>query len=174
MQQSTTPLFFFGSLMDKEVLEIVLGRPMDTDLLKTGTLRGYRCEREAKESYPILIPCPGGEAKVLLADSLGQEDIQRILFYETGEYDLVPFTITSDSKQVTALGFATGENIHTSGETWQLEAWQNKDKQAFRPMASKFMEGYGKMSILQALEYWDVLAEKFEQSASKEQQSTGT
>ncbi|MCZ4280586.1 gamma-glutamylcyclotransferase [Kiloniella laminariae] len=155
-------LFFFGSLMDPDVLEIVTGRAIDQTHLKPGTLEGYRCEREVKESYPVLVPCPGGKATVLIAEGLSETEIDRILFYETGEYDLVPFTVDDGTGKLEAQGFATGEGIKTSGDTWRLNVWQATEKSDFLPLASAFMAAYGKMSIPEALKYWDQLTEEFE------------
>ncbi|WP_419901387.1 gamma-glutamylcyclotransferase family protein [Kiloniella sp.] len=161
-ESESQTLFFFGSLMDPDVLEIVLGHPIDQTLLKPGTLDGYRCEREAKESYPVLVPYPNGRAEILIAQNLSKTDVDRILFYETGEYDLVPFAVNDGNTQINALGFATGEGIDTSGDTWHLNVWQKTGKIDFLPLAQRFMAGYGKMSIPQALIYWDELVEEFE------------
>ncbi|WP_082114147.1 gamma-glutamylcyclotransferase family protein [Kiloniella litopenaei] len=163
MHDNTLPLFFFGSLMDQDVLEIVLGRSVEIQNFKQGILVGYQCEREAKESYPVLIPSPGQQAKVLIAETLSTTDIDRILFYETGEYDFARFNPLVDGKKITALGFATGEDIASSGERWHLNIWQKKDKAAFLPLAERFMEAYGKMTLAEALRYWDDLVLDFEQ-----------
>ncbi|MEH6630529.1 MAG: gamma-glutamylcyclotransferase family protein [Halopseudomonas aestusnigri] len=161
-QSEGQTLFFFGSLMDPDVLEIVLGRTIDQAQLKPGMLEGYRCEREVKESYPVLVPYPAGKAEILIAYDLSQIDIQRILFYETGEYDLVSFTVNDGTQRISAFGFATGEGIHTSGDTWHLNVWQKTGKGDFLPMAQRFMTGYGEMSFAEALIYWDELVKEFE------------
>lgn len=161
-QSEEQTLFFFGSLMDADVLEIVLGRPIDQEQLKPGVLEGYRCEREVKESYPVLVPYPAGKAEILIVYDLSQIDIERILFYETGEYDLISFTVNDGTQRINAFGFATGEGIHTSGDTWHLNVWQKTGKADFLPMAQRFMTGYGKMSFAEALVYWDELVEEFD------------
>ena len=163
MHDNTLPLFFFGSLMDQDVLEIVLGKKIDVQNLKQGVLLGYQCEKEVKESYPVLIPSPGKQATVLIAESLSTTDIDRILFYETGEYDLVRFNLLIDEKEITALGFATGDDIASSGERWHLNVWQKKDKAAFLPLAERFMEAYGTMTLPEALIFWDQLVVEFDQ-----------
>ncbi|WP_157230993.1 gamma-glutamylcyclotransferase family protein [Kiloniella laminariae] len=160
-------LFFFGSLMDPDVLETVTGRAIDQTQLRPGILEGYRCEREVKESYPVLVPCPGGKATVMIAEGLSETDVDRILFYETGEYDLVPFTLDDGNSKLEALGFATGEGIKTSGDIWRLNVWQTTEKAAFLPLASAFMDAYGKMSIPEALKYWDQLTEEFEEKNTR-------
>ncbi len=163
-QDTTLSLFFFGSLMDQDVLEIVLGRSIDMQHFKLGVLHGYQCEREAKESYPVLIPSPGKQADVLIAETLSSDDIDRILFYETGEYDFVRFTLRESGKEITALGFATGEGIASSGQRWHLNVWQKKDKAAFLPLAKRFMEAYGKMTFPEALRFWDELVLEYDQN----------
>ncbi|MFD2208035.1 gamma-glutamylcyclotransferase family protein [Kiloniella antarctica] len=168
LRQQSQTLFFFGSLMDPDVLEIVLGRPIDQTLLLPGILNGYRCEREAKESYPVLTPYPDGKANILVAHNLSEIDVDRILFYETGEYDLIPFIVHQGLNKLEAFGFATGEGIQTSRDTWHLNVWQKTDKVDFLPLAQRFMAGYGKMTIPQALIYWDQLVEEFDDLQSRE------
>ncbi|WP_053006130.1 gamma-glutamylcyclotransferase family protein [Kiloniella spongiae] len=164
---TTLPLFFFGSLMDQDVLEIVLGRSIDIQHFKQGVLLGYQCEREAKESYPVLIPSPGKQADVLIAETLSSDDIDRILFYETGEYDFVRFTLQKNGQEIAALGFATGEGIASSGQKWHLNIWQKKDKAVFLPLAKRFMEAYGKMTLPEALRLWDELVLEYDQDRTE-------
>ena len=51
--------FFFGTLMDREVLATVLDRAVAGDELRRAWLHGYRRVRAANVSYPILVPAAG-------------------------------------------------------------------------------------------------------------------
>lgn len=53
------PLFFFGTLMDLDVLTYLLERPVDVADLRPATIQGFRRARATGASYPVLVPEPG-------------------------------------------------------------------------------------------------------------------
>src|SRR3954451_21868760 len=57
------PLFFFGALMDLDVLAYLLERPVDLDDLQPATIAGFRRVRAAGASYPVLVPEAGGKVE---------------------------------------------------------------------------------------------------------------
>ncbi|MGH6887228.1 MAG: gamma-glutamylcyclotransferase family protein, partial [Geminicoccales bacterium] len=78
--------FFFGTLMDRDVLEIVLGRPVGEDELAPARLRGYRRVRTATRPYPMLKPDPDGVVEGMLLIEASRRDEVRILHFEDQEY----------------------------------------------------------------------------------------
>ena len=51
------PLFFFGTLMDLDVLTYLLERPVDLDDLCPAAITGFRRVRVLGAGYPVLTPC---------------------------------------------------------------------------------------------------------------------
>lgn len=78
--------FFFGTLMDPDVLALVLGRRLrDHDRL-VAALDHHRTVRGAAEPYPVLVPERGAvtPGRVLLRPS--PDDERRIAWFEEDEY----------------------------------------------------------------------------------------
>ena len=51
--------FFFGTLMDQDVLSVVLGRRPAPGMIRSASLAGYRRFRARCESYPVLVAASG-------------------------------------------------------------------------------------------------------------------
>ena len=51
--------FFFGTLMDRDVLATVLDRPVATDEMIPAWLHDHQRMRAATVSYPVLVRSPG-------------------------------------------------------------------------------------------------------------------
>lgn len=85
------PLFVFGSLMDADVMAVVLGRDPSSLVWQAAALTGYRRQRAAGEVFPILVAADDApQAQVVGALLLGASaaDLDRILFYEGPTYHL--------------------------------------------------------------------------------------
>jgi hypothetical protein len=54
------PFFLYGSLMDRELLSLVIGRPTDELSIEAATVHGFVRRRALNEFFPILVPHAGG------------------------------------------------------------------------------------------------------------------
>ena len=80
-------LFFYGSLMDRELLALVIGRATDGLSIEAATLHGFDRRRVRDESFPILVPHTGGRVEGVLVTDLTAADIARLQFYEGSDYE---------------------------------------------------------------------------------------
>ena len=58
-----TMLFFFGTLRDRELLAIVLGRPVSPGEMRPARAPGHAARRLAGQDYPHLVAEPGAMAE---------------------------------------------------------------------------------------------------------------
>ena len=110
--------FFFGSLLDADVAELVLGRRPAPRAWEPAALDGYVRAIFAKESYPILVPRAGGRVDGALMRGLSAEDTSRIAWFEEGEYDVRALPVTLDMTrptQVQALAQPLGAGVGRGG-----------------------------------------------------------
>jgi len=86
-------LFFFGSLLDPELFEVVVGRPMASVVGVLARLDGWSARRVREEDYPILVPTPESGTVGRVIAGLSWTEIDRVQFFEGDEYDLSPVTV---------------------------------------------------------------------------------
>lgn len=126
------PLFFFGSLTDRDVLAYVLGRPVDLDDLQPATLAGFRRVRLADASYPMLVADAAGEVEGVLLRRASARDIRRLNHLESEEYlaEQRPVRLT-DGTLTEAWLYLALDHLVPSEEAWELEAWVLTHKPGF-------------------------------------------
>jgi Gamma-glutamyl cyclotransferase, AIG2-like len=126
------PLFFFGTLMDLDVLAYLVERPVDLDDLRPAAISGFRRVRARDVSYPVLVPHEDGVIEGRLLRRVSARDIARINHYESGEYQAeLRHVVTADGCEVAAWLFLGLDHLRASDEPWSLAEWQCRDKAAF-------------------------------------------
>ena len=127
------PLFFFGTLMDLDVLAYVLERPIDLDDLAPATLAGYRRVQAVGVSYPVLVPDRAGVVEGRLLRRATRRDIARINHFESGEYRaelhaVVYRTMARRRRHGSIWAWVISA---ATAEPWSLAAWQAMHKPGF-------------------------------------------
>ncbi len=148
-------LFFFGSLTDRELLELVLGRDCSAIDFRPAQLHGFATNRVKDESYPLLVPAPGSAVDGQLVGVLTEIDIARIRFFEDDEYVLEETrvqTVVGHEDCLVCLPRDTGAD---SGEPWQPESWSPEEREIFFLMTADFMAQFGVVPHEEALEMWE-------------------
>ena len=134
------PFFFFGTLMDRDVLEIVLGRPVAKDELAPARLRGYRRVRTAARPYPMLKPDPDGVVEGILLMEPSSRDEARILHFEDEEYVEGRTTVHSASgRALEARVFFALAGMGETEEPWATDSWASRHKGAFLRQCHRWM-----------------------------------
>ncbi len=96
-----TALFFFGTLRDRELLEIVLDRPVAADELRPARADGYAARWLAGQDYPHLVEEPGAVAEGVVFIARPAE-LDRLDYFEEAEYGLTPIRVETDAGPVEA------------------------------------------------------------------------
>ena len=132
--------FFFGTLMDRDVLATVLDRPVAADELSRAWLYGYRRVRAAGASYPILVPAAGLVVDGVVFQPESRRDDARIRHFEDGEYAerWLLVHLRSERRLVARVFFAL-ESLQATDEAWHLAAWASAHKSAFLEQCRAWM-----------------------------------
>ena len=137
------PVFFFGTLMHHEVLETVLDRPVAThETTEPAILEGWRRERAAAASYPVLVPDAAARVEGRLLHRPSERCILRINHFEDEEYRADRVTVTAGRTRVTAWVFLPLETVammQPSGEPWHLDHWAEQHLDAYRDAIAHWM-----------------------------------
>lgn len=132
-------LFFFGTLMDGEVREIVCGKPLDT--VEPAIAQGFRRVFVAGRHYPMLLAHASGWVEGTLVTGLDTETVHRLQVYEGWEYTLQPIKVRTQSGQsVMAHVFLCPPDIKPDKREWRLHEWERRYKRKFLPKTRQLME----------------------------------
>ena len=136
-------VFFFGTLMHHEVLETVLDRRVaDHETTEPAILHGWRRERAASASYPVLVPDAGSSVEGRLLHRPSERCILRINHFEDEEYRADRVTVSIGHTRLTAWVFLPLDHVammRPSGEPWHLDQWARDHLDAYRQAIAGWM-----------------------------------
>ncbi|WHZ37138.1 NUDIX domain-containing protein [Sagittula sp. MA-2] len=139
-----TDLFFYGTLRDARLLEIVLGR---TAAAQPAQLPDHAVVEALGQSFPLLIARDNATADGILVRDLSDDDIARLDFYEGAfDYALVSVTVDTDDGAADALVYMPPVGRWPEGEAWSLDAWQDRWGEVSRRAGAEAMGRYGQQS----------------------------
>lgn len=125
------PYFFFGTLMDVELLARVAGEPVESGQIVPAEIAGFRRTGVKGRSYPILVKRPGGRVAGILVFGLSLRAGKRLDTYEGINYALKPVTVRAGrwsiaARYYTFVGAKSG--LRSDGRLWVLERWRRRWK----------------------------------------------
>lgn len=123
-----TPLFFFGSLRDRTLLEVVLDRAVADDDLAPASVEDRAAMALAGEDYPYLASVDGARAEGVIVRNLGERDLDRLIYFEEAEYGLEPIRVQVGGDAVEAQFFASTEKVTPQDRPWDYAAWRRNDR----------------------------------------------
>lgn len=151
----STRYFFFGTLMDRDVLQLVLGRSVADDAFEAATLDGYSRVRVRKDSFPMLVAEPGAAVDGVVYRTRSAEEDARILFFEDFDYGLLPCRPRTAGGVVDAMFCGIDTAVEPSDEAWDLETWAARYKAGFLRLSEIYMNCFGRMTPEEAEPVWE-------------------
>lgn len=118
--------FFYGTLMDADVLRAVVGTEAT---MEPATLRGWRRVGVRGEAYPIIVRDVASRVDGVLVRGLDARAASRLMSYEGPEYTVIRACVACGGRTVAAHVFAPrpGRLLRTEG-AWDFEAWRRRHK----------------------------------------------
>lgn len=160
---ATEAMFVFGSLMDTDLLALVLDRDPADVRLSDASIRGFIRRRVAGEFYPALVPVPDGTVQGRLVEGLTHSDLDRVHFYEGDVYELAPVTaVTADGRRVTAQVFLDTGALKVSREGWDFHTWLMHEKHEALKLTRALMRHYGRISLREVEGMWNEIKDQAE------------
>ena len=151
----STRYFFFGTLMDRDVLELVLARPVDAEAVRPAFLDGYRRVRVSKDTFPMLVADPQARVDGVVFETRTAEEDARILFFEDFDYGLEPCHPRTADGVVEAMYCGIDSGLEASEEAWSLEDWAPTYKVGFMALSKLYMDCFGRMTPEEAEPVWE-------------------
>jgi len=148
--------FFFGTLMDKDIMEAVAGHALPDNRFLPSRLTGYRRVVVRKETFPMLLEAPGAEVDGVVVEGLSAGALDRIHFFESVEYEARRVDVMlEDGARTAAHLFAATDYAANSGEDWSSEVWQARHKEKGLRETFLWMGLYGFLEPEHANGLWD-------------------
>ena len=124
--------FFYGTLLDRDVAALVLGRRLPPQAFLPATLTGHSRWRARGASYPIVVPNARGEVAGAIVGGLSAREVARLSAYEGPGYRIAPLKVRSQGALVTVSVFEpVVSRLQPSDDLWDLSLWQQRHKRAF-------------------------------------------
>lgn len=160
--------FFFGTLMDRDVLDVVVERPpvggAATGLVagaavharQPAWLEGYRRFTVLRETFPMVVAAPDHRLEGVVVEGLSRADIDRILFFESIEYAPSNIDVSlADGSLLSAQCFLTNDGVGHNGDAWDYERWLGEHKADCLRETRLWMALYGHLDCHEADRLWD-------------------
>lgn len=127
-----TPFFFFGTLMDPEVLRLVVGRTIPKRNIKGAEIDDYRRVFVQGRDFPILTPSLKSSVAGILVENLEQRDIARIDEFEDNGYCRTRCDIKmGDGTARNAWVYLATQSLIASEQEWIFEDWLRDYRSSF-------------------------------------------
>lgn len=147
-------LFFFGSLMDMELLALVTGRAVDDLEVAGAALHGFVRRRARGESFPIVVPHPGGRVAGALVTGLTAADVDRIQYFEGSDYALQCFGVELSDERVEALVFVPTARLEPEAAEWDFDSWSRQERAMCIALAEELMSHHGRLGAAEIDALW--------------------
>lgn len=124
--------FFYGILLDTDVMALVLGRRAPPAAYAPAVLRGYARRRAKGSSYPTLKRDPAAHVPGAVVGSLSARDVAWLSAFEGPGYRIGLLQVLMGGSVTTVSVFEPVESRLKPGPgPWSLELWQRRNKRAF-------------------------------------------
>ncbi|MCA8966450.1 MAG: gamma-glutamylcyclotransferase [Planctomycetes bacterium] len=148
-------LFFYGSLLDIDVLALVVERDVAAADLRAARIDDYQRVRLLHDTYPMLVPAPGQCVHGAVFDLRSERELERIRFFEADEYQFETCRVQlPDGAWHEALFCAEAAMPGGALGEWHLAEWQRRHKARYLRQARRYMSAFGLMSPAQADSLW--------------------
>jgi hypothetical protein len=124
--------FFYGTLLDRDVTALVLGRRLPPAAFVPAVLPGYSRWRVQGGSYPVSVPDRKGSVTGAMVGGLSARDVARLAAYEGAGYRIA-------SLRARVAGVLTPVSVfepivsklRPTRRRWDVTLWQRQDKRVF-------------------------------------------
>ena len=134
--------FFYGTLRDARVRQIVLGPDDSTEPAEPATLEGYRCAPVERGRFPAAVAQPGAITPGVLVREVSLDAAARVSFFEDDgslySVALKPLGVAGARSAAAWVYIATAA-LPVEAGTWRFEAWQRHWKPGFLANAGAAM-----------------------------------
>ncbi len=131
-------IFFYGTLLDHDVMALVIGRRLPPSAFVPARLKGHVRRRVKGVSYPISVRDPGGEVEGVVVGRPDQTRCRAAVGFRGTRYRIAPLKVTVDGVLKTVSVFEPKEeSFQPVDGAWDLALWQGRYKRPSSPASGR-------------------------------------
>ncbi|QIE44934.1 NUDIX domain-containing protein [Pseudohalocynthiibacter aestuariivivens] len=120
-------LFFYGTLRDPELMQIVMGSASEGVVITDALLQDHAVYWANGQSFPTIEVCAGAKAPGVLLTGLNETAVARFDFYEGSfGYTLRPVEVRANGVTHAALVYFPEPGLWQAGAPFDLALWQRQ------------------------------------------------
>ena len=158
------PVFVFGTLMDPDLFSAITSKTISEKEMVPATALGWKRVVAAGKSYPMLVQAPGEQVEGYVIYGLDRDDLAKMQFYETDEYQLTSIDLIVDGQALEAQVYLNSGRLKASDQPWSFEDWKVTGKALAVAVASQVMPLFGQYSLREI----DLIYDRIEEQLAQE------
>ncbi|MEM8595951.1 MAG: NUDIX domain-containing protein [Pseudomonadota bacterium] len=160
------PIFFFGTLRDVALLEIVIGRKIRAGEVEPADAPDAMAWQVADEAYPMLRAVAGARAEGVLFTPGAADEIEALSFYEEAEYALLPIEVDTANGPRKARYFGATAKLQPGDAPWSFEEWRAEGRAIALEAAAELMPLRSTVPVERVDDYWPAIMKRARQRAT--------
>ena len=134
--------FFYGTLLDRDVMALVIGRRLPPQAYIAAGLPGHARRRAKNATYPIVVTARSGEVPGAIVSGLSHRDVARLAAYEGPGYRIAPLRVKAQGRMTEVSVFEPIQSrLQPSRDLWDLTLWQCRHKRSFVERLRRALSG---------------------------------
>jgi len=134
--------FFYGTLLDRDVMALVIGRRLPPQAYIAAGLPGHARRRAKNATYPIVVTARSGEVPGAIVSGLSHRDVARLAAYEGPGYRIAPLRVKAQGRMTEVSVFEPIQSrLQASRDLWDLTLWQRRHKRSFVERLRRALSG---------------------------------
>lgn len=123
--------FFYGTLMDPEILSLVTGRRFRGHDLVPARLADWRRAAVRGAPYPAIVPAAGRVIDGVVIDGVDHRMARRLTTYEGPGYRERVLEVDAGSDAVASRVFVPTQSMPVSRWDWSFDEWRKRHKRYY-------------------------------------------
>jgi len=124
--------FFYGTLLDPDVMALVIGRRLPPSAFVPAILPGHARRRAKGASYPVVIRDAAERVRGVVVGGLTPRDVARRAAYEGPGYRIAPLKVRIGGELTTVSVFEPViARLQPSAAPWDYAVWKGRHKRPF-------------------------------------------
>lgn len=153
--------FFYGTLVDADVRQLVLGRPIPDAAVRSATLQDFQRYSVLDQPYPAAVPQPGSAIDGVVMPGASLVDAAKLTCFEGSDYEvqlrrvmIVGNTGGSSEDERNAWVYIASERVPRGDPGWSIDDWRSRHKPAFFEIANAWLDAISDADLAAAEQLW--------------------